>query len=87
MAAYNRGLAELRDATHARMYLLAEGAAHAVKKAIDAGNVNVALVVLKGTGFLSGQGLTVGPDEPERLRRLQEQATRQQQLVDALTDY
>jgi len=64
LAAYNRGRKELRDATSTRLLALAEVAAGCVARAVDEGDAKVALAMLKGLGLLSGERLTIGPDDP-----------------------
>lgn len=86
-AAYNRGISELRDAAQARIYRLAEKAARTVEVALDADNVTAAIAVLKGTGYLSGEPVHVGPSDPSRIAKLREQAAQQEELLDMLAGF
>ena len=82
-ARLNQAKRELADATRARLLRVADKAAEAVGNAVDQGNLNAALAVLKGLGALSGMAVTPGPEDPEVLRKWAEQAQEEAELMKA----
>jgi hypothetical protein len=65
-AAYNAGRADLLEATTGRLLALADRATALVESAIDnAGDVKMALAVLKGLGVLSGSAPVIGPTDAQ----------------------
>ncbi len=68
-ALLNQAKRELADATRVRLLRAADKAAEVVGNAVDQGNLNAALAVLKGLGALSGMAVTPGLEDPEVLRQ------------------
>lgn len=67
-AALNRERRELCDAIRSRLLRAAESSAALVLKAVDGGDVQVALSVLKGLGLLGSRvHVDVGDDDPAAL--------------------
>jgi hypothetical protein len=65
VAELNRGRRELRTASMTRLERLVSKALDAVEKALEAGDLPVALAVLRGLGVLSGKAPYIGSDDPE----------------------
>jgi len=78
-AACNRGRRELWEASAGRLLRAAHTAAETVANAVESGDVQVALAVLKGIGALSGTVPMFGSDDPGELA---ESARRVQNLLD-----
>ncbi len=74
-AALNRARREFRDGLRAHLENVAERAVQAVNEAIEAGDVKVALVVLKGLGLLGGHVPSIGVDDPAALLLLRRVAS------------
>ena len=72
LAECNRRKAEIRDAVTDRLNALQLTAIEAVESAIGNGDARIALAVLKGTGVLDGNTLSVGPTEPDRIIKNQQ---------------
>ncbi len=67
-AAWNRGRAEVRDSSEAALLRLAPKALAAIEKALDGGDVQTAIALLKGCGLLSGKSPKIGPVDEGILR-------------------
>ncbi len=67
-AALNRARREFRDSLGARLENIAERAIQTVDEAIGAGDVRVALAVLKGLGLLDGCVTAIGVNDAATLR-------------------
>ncbi len=78
-AALNRGRRELRDAVLSCLLRSAEQAAGVVARAVDEGDLKVALAVLKGLGLLSGGIVEIETDDPGALRDHAELAAREEE--------
>ena len=50
------------------MLRLSKQATKVVESAVRAGDVKASLAVLKGQGFLKGEGVRIGSEKPEELR-------------------
>ena len=59
-AAWNRGRSEVRDSSEAALLKLAPKALAAIERALDAGDVQASLSLLKGLGLLSGKPIQIG---------------------------
>jgi hypothetical protein len=70
---------EVRDSAHGRLMDLAGKAIECAGKAIDGGNVQAALTLLRGLGLLTGEPADYGPDDPEQLE-IDAAAARQQKV-------
>lgn len=82
-AALNRGKRELVEAVQARLLTVADKAAAVVGNAVDQGNLNAALAVLRGLGAFTGTPVRPGCEDPEALRQAAELAQEEAQLVEA----
>ncbi|HEY2775929.1 MAG TPA: hypothetical protein VGK20_17945 [Candidatus Binatia bacterium] len=90
----NAAVRELRTAASARMERAAAAAAEVVLKAVENGNVAVALKVLEGFGRLAGQApAAVGPSsarelcaQDEAAVRAAERQRRRQEAMESLKD-
>ena len=88
IVAMNRGKRELHDAAQSRLQSVWWKAADNLARAVDAGNLQASLVVLRGLGELSGSCPHLDTDDPQRLRddkARRERAVRaQQNLMESL---
>ena len=84
-AAFNRRKRELAEAVQVRLLSLADKAAAVVGNAVEQGNLNAALAVLRGIGALSGTPVTPGLEDPEVLREHAEMAREESELLRAET--
>ena len=88
IAAMNRGKRELHEAAQSRLQSVWWRAADNLARAVDAGNLQASLVVLRGLGELSGSLPLLGTDDPQRLwdeKTRHERAVRaRQSLIDSL---
>jgi len=66
-AALNRARRELQDAIERRLLAVAEKAMANVADAVEDGNLNVSVTLLKGLGVLSGTPTRPGSDDPQDL--------------------
>ncbi len=82
-ARLNQAKGELADATQARLLRVADKAAEVVGKAVDQGNLNAALAVLRGLGALSGTLGRPGCEDPEVLRQAAVLAQEESELLRA----
>ncbi len=82
-ARLNQAKRELAEAIKARLLRVADKAAEVVGNAVDQGNLNAALAVLKGLGAHPGMVVTPGPEDPEVLRKWAEQAQEEAELMKA----
>lgn len=83
-AAWNRGRAELHDATQARLSHLATQAVSVLEDALGRDDIRTAIALLRGVGHLSGQRVEIGSDDPERIRRDREAEEKEQEYMDLL---
>jgi hypothetical protein len=67
LAAYNGAQRDLRREAENRLLRLMNAATEAVVSAVEAGDVRVALAVLKGLGMLPGSPPAFGGDDPKEL--------------------
>lgn len=65
-AAVNRGRRELREAAMMRLERLTDSAVTALERALGQGDSRLALVVLRGLGFLNGVA-GIGSEDPDAL--------------------
>ena len=87
LAEHNRQKGEIRDAVTGRINALQLTAIEAVESAIGQGDARIALAVLKGTGVLDGNRLSVGPTDPERIIKNERAREREQEMLDDLLAY
>jgi hypothetical protein len=66
-AALNRARRDLQDAIERRLLAVAERAMANVADAVEDGNLNVSLSLLKGLGVLGGTSPRPGSDDPQEL--------------------
>ena len=64
-AELNSARSELRDAADRRLLAVAEKASCNLARAVEEGNLQASLAVLKGLGFMSGERPSVGPVEEQ----------------------
>ncbi len=67
-AALNQERRLFSDAIEAQLLRIAQNAAKAVSEAIDGGDTQAALTVLKGLGLLSKNAINTGNENPDVLR-------------------
>ncbi len=84
IAAYNGAMKQLRDETQLRLVNVALRASETVERAVTGGNVQAALVVLRGLGLLGGR-LPIGPDDPQELREIVETERHNAEMLRMLT--
>ena len=88
IAAMNRGKRELHEAAQSRLQSVWWKAADNLARAVDAGNLQASLVVLRGLGELSGSCPHLDTDDPQRLRdektRHERNARAYQSLIESL---
>ncbi|MBM4071154.1 MAG: hypothetical protein FJ271_19795 [Planctomycetes bacterium] len=74
IAAYNGGRQEIKDAAHGRLLGLASAALDVLERALSGGatktEASLALTLLRGLGFLSGEQPTFGSADPDTLREI-----------------
>jgi transposase-like protein len=68
LAQFNATRTDLRNETEARLFALASEAIGAVENAIQQGDANVGLSILKGLGLLPGKQRGSGSESPSALR-------------------
>ena len=66
-AAVNRTRRELQESVERRLLAVAEKAVSNVENAVDEGNLNASLTVLRGVGVLSGVALTFASGDASEL--------------------
>jgi hypothetical protein len=66
-AALNRARQDLQDAVERRLLAVAEMAMANVAEAVEDGNLNVSVTLLKGLGVLGGTSPRPGSDDPDVL--------------------
>ena len=82
-AAFNRRKREIAEAVQVRLLSVADKAAAVVGNAVEHGNLNAALAVLRGMGGLSGTPVSAGCEDPEILREEAESVREEAELVRA----
>jgi hypothetical protein len=85
IAALNQKRVDAREAQSARLGHILDAALEAVASAVEQGDAQVALSVLKGVGVLSGSSLPIGPTDPALVRDRQREQKRDAQILAALT--
>jgi len=81
IAAYNRGRHELANSHATRILAMCGGALDVLDGAIAAGDVKVALAVLKGAGVFGGDAAQImGSDDADEVRDEQKRRTKAQEL-------
>ena len=79
LAALNRARHDVQEAMQRRLLVMAEKAMTNVERAINGGNLNASLIVLKGLGVLGGGLPGIGSDDPSVLA---ESATLQDRIAE-----
>ena len=74
----NRAKGDIRDAAERTLLVVVQQAAVNLMRAVEGGNLQASIAVLKGLGFLAGEKPTVGPTDPILLaeRRSEQEADR-----------
>ena len=80
-AARNRAHRAIQEATRTSLLALTQDALDAVGAAISNGDIQTAINVLKGLGFLSGSQIQVGSPDPEVLKEESDLLTRENNSV------
>ncbi len=64
IAAWNRAKRELAEVASARLFAVSAKAAENIARAVEAGDLRMSLLVLKGFGGLGGRAPSVGSEDP-----------------------
>ena len=86
-AAFNRGRRELLASVRTRLLALTERAVACVERELDGGDARTAMALLKGLGLLGGQVTAIGSDDPEELRRNEEERRRNAERSEQVRAY
>ena len=83
-AALNQRRTDLRTASDSRLEHLLTASLEVVEAALGDGNVQVAMSLLRGLGYLSGKPATIGPTSADRVAKQQELEEANRRMFESL---